>query len=392
MAGRAPFTRSVLARTRAGVAVGVGLLGAVVLGLPVFAQEIPPISSTTSTTVAPTTSTTSASGFDDGSSTPAPAGQRQEGDGGAPTDGSIPIPPGAAEVINSVRRTGSNSSVRLLAAVKKLEAVGLSHDEAIRVGFGRFPVAGEARYSHDWLLPRYGPGFRFHLGCDLVAAYGTPLRAPVDGVATTSTSELGGLSVKVHMPDGTFFYLAHLSALVENFQDGMAVRTGDIVGYVGDSGNARGTPHLHFAIHPYGGPPTDPKPVLDQFLAEAEARIPELVDHYRREQPRPVPTAPDAGPRVTLATLLVQPLAAIGDPVALPTELLFATSANPAGGSVHIAGAAARSIVDGIDWHTREQLTLGRLAAARERELMAVALLAPLLGEEEALLRALTAG
>ena len=48
--------------------------------------------------------------------------------------------------------------------------------------------------------------------------YGTPVRAPVDGVAHSATDGLGGLTVKVFMPDGTYFYLAHLSGLVERLR------------------------------------------------------------------------------------------------------------------------------------------------------------------------------
>src|SRR3546814_13458399 len=95
----------------------------------------------------------------------------------------------------------------------------------MRVGFGRFPIAGAARYGHDWLYPRYGPGFRFHLGTDVFAAHGTPVRAPVDGVAHSAHGGLGGLTVKVHMADGTYFSLAHLSGLVAGFPPPMAVRT-----------------------------------------------------------------------------------------------------------------------------------------------------------------------
>ena len=118
------------------------------------------------------------------------------------------------------------------------------------------------------------------------------MRAPVDGVALSEEGGLGGLTVKVVMPDRTYFYLAHLSGLVEGFANGMTVETGDIVGYVGDSGNARGgSPHLHLGIYPRGGPPIDPKPILDHFLAEAEARIPEVVAALQAVQAAPTPEA-----------------------------------------------------------------------------------------------------
>jgi murein DD-endopeptidase MepM/ murein hydrolase activator NlpD len=200
------------------------------------------------------------------------------------------VPPEAQRIIDAVPRTGASDNAALLADLAVLEARGIPRAEVLRVGLGRFPIAGPARYSHDWLFPRYGPGFRFHLGTDVFAAHGTPVRAPVDGVAESADGGLGGLTVKVFMPDGTYFYLAHLSGLVDGFTQGMAVRTGDIVGYVGDSGNARGgAPHLHLGIYPRGGPPVDPKPILDAFLGEARMRVPLVIEAFEGATPRVEP-------------------------------------------------------------------------------------------------------
>src|SRR3546814_3786631 len=75
------------------------------------------------------------------------------------------------------------------------------------------------------------------MGTDVFAPHGTPVRSPIDGTISSGSGSLGGLFVKVFQPDGTYFYMAHLSGLAEGFTEGMAVQTGDIVGYVGDSGN-----------------------------------------------------------------------------------------------------------------------------------------------------------
>jgi hypothetical protein len=272
--------------------------------------------------------------------------------------GGIVVPPEAQRIIDSVRRSGASSNASLLERLGALRDVGLSEEEILRVGLGRFPIAGPARYSHDWLYPRYGPGFRFHLGTDVFAAHGTPVRAPVDGVAQSANGGLGGLTVKVFMANGTYFYLAHLSGLAEGFADGMTVRTGDIVGYVGDSGNARGgAPHLHIGIYPHGGPPVDPKPILDQFLAEASERVPMLVDAYRRAAPdRVTPPAAPTAPAVSearvlrpmLGTELVHGLVTGATP--WPIEVLYLASANALSGGRVLVEAAVDELVASIDW------------------------------------------
>ncbi|MDP1804320.1 MAG: M23 family metallopeptidase [Acidimicrobiales bacterium] len=305
--------------------VGAAGLLATTVGPVAQAQSNPILDLFTTTTTAPPTTTTTttttapvAAPADPGP-TPAPPGaQDAGGDGAAPPDAGIEVPPEAAKLISAVRRSGPNNSRELVAALGQLTALGADPATAAKLGMGRFPIAGEATYSHDWLFPRYGPGFRFHLGTDIFAAQGTPVRAPVDGIALSHQDPLGGLSVRVVMPDKTAFYLAHLAGLVEGFQDNMPVATGDIVGYVGTSGNARGgSPHLHFGVYPKGLAPVDPKPVLDGFLAEAMAALPAVVEAYRVAHPVVAPAPPVVDQqqllRPMLATALVHPLASGGD-------------------------------------------------------------------------------
>lgn len=320
----------------------------------------PGVTSTTSTTAPEsTTSTTTASAQPSGDqlagrSSAAPTGaQDSGGDGAAAPAGGIVVPPEAQRIINSVKRSRSNGSAKLLALMPQLQAFGVSEAEAFRIGFGRFPIAGPATFSHDWLFPRYGPGFRFHLGTDVFAPLGTPVRAPVDGIAISEQGGLGGLTVKVVMPDRTYFYLAHLAGLVEGFVNGMPVATGDVVGYVGDSGNARGgSPHLHLGIYPRGGAPIDPKPILDHFLAEAEARIPEVVAALQAAQPSPPDPAPlprDARPM--FATGALRPLA--GGGARLPAGLVYLVGANPVDGPRALVDLALGDLISQITWYAR---------------------------------------
>jgi murein DD-endopeptidase MepM/ murein hydrolase activator NlpD len=222
---------------------------------------------------------------------------------------------------------------------------------------GRFPVAGVAHWAHDWLLPRYGPGFRFHLGCDVVAPYGTPVRAPVDGVLQSHQDPLGGLSVRVVMPDQTAFYFAHLSALVEGFSEGLAVHTGDVVGYVGDSGNAKGgVPHVHVGVYPKGGGATDPKPILDRFLHDAEAALPSVVAAYAAAHPGSsaisVPVLPMARDarllRGALSSRLMQGFTSGGD--AWTPTALYVLAADPAGGAGYLLQSVLDDLAATIDW------------------------------------------
>jgi murein DD-endopeptidase MepM/ murein hydrolase activator NlpD len=115
------------------------------------------------------------------------------------------------------------------------------------------PVRGFVGYSDDFGAPRYGGGYHLHAGNDMFAALGTPVVAPFSGTAADATNGLGGLSVKVYGAAG-WVYNTHLSSIGTLG----SVSAGTVIGYVGNTGNAAGTPpHNHFEWHPYN-PPADP--------------------------------------------------------------------------------------------------------------------------------------
>ena len=96
--------------------------------------------------------------------------------------------------------------------------------------------------------PRYTGGYHPHAGNDIVAPTGTAIRAPFAGIARSSYNTLGGNAVYVYGALG-YVYNAHLSSYSANSNGPVAA--GDVIGYVGDSGDALGgVPHDHFEWHP----------------------------------------------------------------------------------------------------------------------------------------------
>jgi murein DD-endopeptidase MepM/ murein hydrolase activator NlpD len=116
------------------------------------------------------------------------------------------------------------------------------------------PVSGASAFGDTWGAPRSGG--RRHQGVDMLGSTGTPLVAVVSGTAQQRQNSLGGNAVWVIGNNGNKYYYAHLDA----FEKGGAVEQGDVIGYLGDTGNARGTPHLHFEVHPGGGAAVNPYP------------------------------------------------------------------------------------------------------------------------------------
>ena len=108
------------------------------------------------------------------------------------------------------------------------------------------PVPGGA-FGDGFGAPRYAGGFHLHAGNDILADYGTPIRAPFDGVAKSSYNSLGGNSEYVYGAEG-YVYNAHLDHYSDNSNG--PVKAGEIIGFVGDTGDAIGTPHDHFEWHP----------------------------------------------------------------------------------------------------------------------------------------------
>lgn len=191
-----------------------------------------------------------------------------------------------------------------------------------------FPVAGYATYTDDWGAPRTVPTLHSHEGTDIFAARGTPVIASADGEVSRlrEGTKVGGTSLRLTTSDGTFFYYAHLSGFAPTIYEGKTVRRGDVLGFVGNTGNAVNTPdHLHYEIHPRGGKAVNPAPYLDKWLEEARAAAlaisgapAEAVEALARNtNVKRTPVAAPADPRIVntrdaAATSTSSPLGSVG--------------------------------------------------------------------------------
>lgn len=141
-----------------------------------------------------------------------------------------------------------------------------------------FPVEGrdERAILSGWGAEREG-GRRTHEGVDIFASRGTPVLASADGIVRrVEVTRLGGKVVWVRDPArNASLYFAHLDS--QAVRAGQRVRVGDVLGYVGNTGNARTTkPHLHFGIYRRGEGAVDPAPFLRRpagTLAELSADL-----------------------------------------------------------------------------------------------------------------------
>jgi peptidoglycan LD-endopeptidase LytH len=119
--------------------------------------------------------------------------------------------------------------------------------------------APASSFVDSWGAPRSGG--RRHEGVDMMASYGTPVYAAQSGTVAHSSSSLGGLTAYVYGDSGDTTMYMHL----QGFSDvpaGTHVAAGTLIAFIGDSGNATGSPHLHFEYHPGGGAAVNPYPYV----------------------------------------------------------------------------------------------------------------------------------
>ena len=142
-----------------------------------------------------------------------------------------------------------------------------------------FPLVGAAKYFDDWGAPR---GQGRHAGIDILTTWRSPAVAAEDGkVKFWTTSARAGCMLYLYGASGTTYLYIHLNndltakhdnggtcvpgvAYAGGLKDGARVKAGQQIGYNGDSGDAEGTYHLHFEVHPGDGSDVNPFPYLNE--------------------------------------------------------------------------------------------------------------------------------
>jgi murein DD-endopeptidase MepM/ murein hydrolase activator NlpD len=259
------------------------------------------------------------------------------------------------------------STDRLADTLASTERFGLTRQEAFLRIAGPFPVAAQATWTNDWHARRCEPTPHLHEGIDIFAADGAPVVATAEGrITQRGSGAISGMGLEITDESGIQYFYAHLSGFATGLSLGQTVQTGQVLGFVGTTGNARGTsPHLHLEIQP-DGVPVPPKPFVDRWLEITERRAKRLVQGLRttsdpvpRSEPPLNRDATDmAGSASSVATQSAAPSTAIGETSSHPLPDLGIPPA--------VAGASAGGVVG-----------LALVLSSRRRRPRAVAVLAP---------------
>jgi len=222
----------------------------------VAAQKAPPAAATTTTTAAPTTTA------------PQPT---------ATSPSSAPTVTGP-----DVAPTGDLPSERPNHPTSTGVGTGPLYNIHPRLTAGHyvFPVYGPTSYIDTFGAAR--SDVTYHHGDDIFGQLGQPLVACADGtIFSVGWNKVGGNRLWIVDTQGNQFYYAHLSAFATSAVNGAQVKAGQVIGFMGHTGDAEGTPvHLHFEIHPvsllylgYDGA-VDPTPYLDAWRHQQDLPFP----------------------------------------------------------------------------------------------------------------------
>ncbi len=165
-----------------------------------------------------------------------------------------------------------------------------------------FPVYGPSQFGDTYGAFRGDVSGNWHHGDDIFAPLGAPILACADGIVfSVGWNDVGGNRLWLRDDQGNEFYYAHLSAFTPLARNGMHVRAGEMLGFVGNTGDAQGTPtHLHFEVHPgsllfmgYDGA-VDPTPYLNAWKHLQDVRFSNVASWLAQTgiaDPAPKPAA-----------------------------------------------------------------------------------------------------
>jgi len=165
-----------------------------------------------------------------------------------------------------------------------------------------FPVYGPSQFGDTYGAFRGDVSGNWHHGDDIFAPLGAPILAVADGtVFSVGWNDVGGNRLWLRDDQGNQFYYAHLSAFTPLAKNGARVRAGEMLGFVGNTGDAQGTPtHLHFEVHPYSllfmgyDGAVDPTPYLDAWNHLQDVRFSDVASWLAQTgiaDPAPKPAA-----------------------------------------------------------------------------------------------------
>ena len=153
--------------------------------------------------------------------------------------------------------------VRLPAGATQPSAPAGSSSGAGWATLAALPTQGPCWYSDSWGHLRSGG--RRHVGVDVFTVTGEYVYAVADGTLTlrkwAQPGNISGNAWRLTAADGTAYFYAHLSDFAPDLSVGSSVRAGQIIGWIGRTGNTT-VDHLHFEVRPGGGSPVNPYPIL----------------------------------------------------------------------------------------------------------------------------------
>jgi murein DD-endopeptidase MepM/ murein hydrolase activator NlpD len=168
------------------------------------------------------------------------------------------------------KKSAKKKAKRKLSAKQKLERALSKHEQQLAArllatpGYA-FPVAGEHNFVDTFGAPR--SDVPVHIGNDVFAAFGTPIVAVADGrLYRVGTLKISGNRLWLRDRKGYRYFYAHLSDFAAAAYNGAEVHAGEVIGFVGNTGDAEPTPpHLHFEVHMPNGAVVDPYEYLRKW-------------------------------------------------------------------------------------------------------------------------------